>query len=189
MTGLAIMIEPYRATWPEAYREIAGRLRAAAGDGILAIHHIGSTAVPGLAAKDVIDIQITVADLAARSEAPIAAVGFTLARPGADHCPPGLSLSAEQLAKRLYNFEGRRANVHVRQAGRFNQRYPLLCRDYLRAHPGAAAAYGEIKRQLAARFPDDVEAYYDIKDPVFDLIMAGAEDWAAAEAWSPPPSD
>ena len=189
MTGRAIVIEPYRTDWPEAYREIAARLRAAAGEGILTVHHIGSTAVPGLAAKDVIDIQITVADLAARSEAAIEAAGFSLTRHGGDHCPPGLALTPDDLAKRLYNFDRRRANIHVRQAGRFNQRYPLLCRDYLRAHPGAAAAYGEIKRQLAGRFPDDVEAYYDIKDPVFDLIMAGAADWGAATGWSSPPED
>ena len=189
MTSPVIVIVPYREAWPEAYRQIAGLLRAAAGEGILAIHHIGSTAVPGLAAKDVIDIQITVADLAAESERPIEGAGFRRSRHLSDHCPPGLSLPAEELAKRFYNFDGRPANVHVRQAGRFNQRYPLLCRDYLRAHPGAAAAYGEIKGQLAARFPDDVEAYYDIKDPVFDLIMAGAEDWAWAVGWTPPTAE
>ena len=68
--------------------------------------------------------------------------------------------------------------MHVREDGRFNQRYPLLCRDYLRATPAAAAAYVEVKRPLAARFPDDRETYADVKDPVFDVLMAGAEAWA-----------
>jgi GrpB-like predicted nucleotidyltransferase (UPF0157 family) len=73
--------------------------------------------------------------------------------------------------------------------GRFNQRYALLCRDYLRTHPGAANAYGAIKIALARLHPNDQDAYYDVKDPVFDVIMAGAEDWAAQTNWSVPPSD
>jgi GrpB-like predicted nucleotidyltransferase (UPF0157 family) len=77
----------------------------------------------------------------------------------------------------------RRTHVHIRVKGRFNQRYALLCRDYLRNHDGAAAAYAEIKRQLARYFPDYVEAYYDIKDPVFDVLMAGANDWAIMLDW------
>jgi GrpB-like predicted nucleotidyltransferase (UPF0157 family) len=185
----AIVISPLKADWPAAYREIAAKLRAAAGEAFLTIHPIGSTAVPGLGAKDVIDIQITVTKLDAWPEAAILAAGFTLAKPRRDHAPPGATLPPDELAKRLYNCLLRPANVHVRQAGRFNQRYPLLCRDYLRAHPAAAAAYGEIKQALATRFSDDVDAYYAVKDPVFDLIMAGAEDWARSTGWRVPPSD
>lgn len=115
--------------------------------------------------------------------------GFTLAEPRCDHAPPGATLPPDELAKRLYKYPVRPANVHVRQASRFNQRYALLCRDYLRAHPGAAAAYCEIKQALAARFSDDCNAYYAVKDPVFDLIMAGAEDWARSTSWRIPPGD
>ena len=56
-------------------------------------------------------------------------------------------------------------------------------------HPISAAAYATIKQNLAARFPDDQDAYYDIKDPVFDLIMAAAEPWAQATQWTIPASD
>jgi GrpB-like predicted nucleotidyltransferase (UPF0157 family) len=185
----SVEIVSYREEWPAAYREIAGRLRGVAGDTVIAIHHIGSTAVPGLAAKDVIDVQVTVARLSDLPSAKLQATGFTLSPRTTDHCPPGLSLPPEQLAKLLFRFGGRPANVHVREAGRFNQRYALLCRDYLRAHRLAADAYAAIKRQLAAHFPDDIDAYVDIKDPVFDLMMVGAEDWASATRWSPPPSD
>ena len=100
-----------------------------------------------------------------------------------------MELPARELEKRAFGYAGRRVHLHVREAGRFNQRYPLLCRDYLRAHPLAASAYGEIKRQLARRFPNDVEAYYDVKDPVFDVLMAGAEEWVARVGWQPPPTD
>ncbi len=184
-----IEIVAYRDSWPNEYREIAARLRDAAGKDILAIHHIGSTSVPGLVAKDIIDVQITVADIATAARLPLPAAGFALSPYTTDHTPPGMTLAPEQLEKRFFKFELRRANVHVRVAGRFNQRYPLLCRDYLRTHGGAANAYGTIKQQLARLHPDDIEAYYDVKDPVFDLLMAGAEDWARYTGWRQPPSD
>nr|WP_281411920.1 GrpB family protein [Rhizobium sp. WYCCWR 11128] len=79
--------------------------------------------------------------------------------------------------------------MHIRQRGRFNQRYSLLCRDFLRAHPTGANAYALIKQRLAQRFPDDVDFYYDIKDPVFDIIMDGANEWAKLFGWSEPPGD
>jgi len=184
-----IVIVPYRDGWPAEFASIAQRLRAAAGDAVVAIHHIGSTAVPGLAAKDIIDVQITVADIGTAARLPLAAAGFALSPHQTDHCPPGRSLAPEQLEKRLYKLEARPANVHIRVAGRFNQRYALLCRDYLRAHRSAADAYGVIKRELARLFPNDADSYYGVKDPVFDLLMAAAEDWAAGTGWSPPPSD
>ena len=83
----------------------------------------------------------------------------------------------------------RNANIHIRVAGRFNQRYALLCRDYLRSSPAAARAYAEVKRNLAALFPEDAAAYYGVKDPVFDVIMAGAEAWSDSIGWKPGPSD
>lgn len=177
------------STWPGEFREIGLRLRTALGALALRIDHIGSTAVPGLAAKDVIDIQVTVAHLDEVIPA-LEGAGFTRREPTKDHQPPGVLLPDMELEKRLFgNGNGRRANIHIRIQGRFNQRYPLLCRDYLRTHPGAVNAYAEIKRQLARYFPDDVEAYYDVKDPVFDLIMVGAEEWAQATNWQPGASD
>lgn len=65
----------------------------------------------------------------------------------------------------------------------------MLCRDFLRAHPSTAGAYGEVKRQLARHFGDDVEGYYDIKDPAFDLFMSVAGEWAESSTWALGPSD
>jgi len=154
------------------------------------IHHIGSTAVPGLPAKDIIDLQLTVHSLAAVDDAAFARHGFKRI-PGLaiDHCPPGLPLPEAELSKRFYKSTGRSANLHIREKGRFNQRYALLCRDYLRAHPVAAGAYGQIKQRLARRFPADEDAYYEIKDPVFDIIIEAANAWAITTAWSEPPAD
>ena len=65
----------------------------------------------------------------------------------------------------------RRVNLHVRLQGRSNQRYALLFRDYLRAHPRAAAAYGQAKTALAHYRADDIEAYYGVKDPVDEQLQ------------------
>lgn len=78
----------------------------------------------------------------------------------------------------------RRVNVYIRVDGRRNQQYALLFRDYLRAHPQMAAAYGGFKRRAAVVL-DDAGTYTDRKDPVCDLVFHPAEEWAARTAWSP----
>jgi len=77
----------------------------------------------------------------------------------------------------------------VRVAGRPNQRYALLFRDYLRAHPGAAQAYAQVKLALAHYHAQDVDAYYAVKDPACYLSIGGAEIWAAATGWEPGATD
>ena len=77
----------------------------------------------------------------------------------------------------------------MRMAGHANQRYALLFRDYLRAHPMAAEAYAQVKTALAKRDNADEDFYYDVKDPVCDIIMAGAEEWAARTVWTLGPTD
>jgi GrpB-like predicted nucleotidyltransferase (UPF0157 family) len=186
---MSLSIVPPDPAWPQHFRTLAARLAPLLPEGAR-IHHIGSTAVPGLAAKDIIDIQVTLPDLSATPHAALTRAGFQRRPPTTDHCPPGLSLPPEALAKFLYYaLDPNRANIHFRAAGAFNQRYALLCRDYLRAHPGVAAAYQVIKQELAQRFPQDADSYYAIKDPVFDLIMEGAEAWASATTWTQPAPD
>lgn len=183
-----IIIKPPQQSWPAEFALLRRAvLRAAPSESY--VHHIGSTAVPGLAAKDVIDIQVTVRDLAKIDDASFAREGFRSVPGLVDHCPPGLALAEDELKKRLYRSTGRPANVHVRERGRFNQRFPLVCRDFLRAHPTSAGAYALIKQRLAERFPTDQAAYYDIKDPVFDIIVDGANEWAKATGWSEPLPD
>ncbi len=178
-----VTIVDYRETWPAEFQDIAAGLRSAYGPAALRIDHIGSTAVPGLAAKDVIDVQVTVPSL---DDTPASLPGFEPVPYLADHPPPGFAGTPAELAKRYFRAvpDARPAHIHVREDGRFNQRYPLLCRDYLRATPAAAAAYVEVKRSLATRFPNDRATYSDLKDPVFDVLMAGAEAWADATGWT-----
>jgi GrpB-like predicted nucleotidyltransferase (UPF0157 family) len=187
---MAIEVVDPDPTWARQFQEIGRWLRSAFGDRALRIDHIGSTAVPGLPAKDVIDVQLTV-EVLEGVRGVLEGSAFAL-RTGtvSDHRPAGSDVPDRDLVKLFAEAsEPRRVNLHVRLPGRFNQRYPILCRDYLRAHRGAAQAYGEVKRQLARIVGDDVEAYYDVKDPVFDIVMAGAEAWAARTGWAPGPGD
>lgn len=186
-----VEIVPYKPEWPKEFERLSARLRAAMGDLALRIDHIGSTSVPGLASKDRIDVQITVADFEAETLAGIVRVGYTIA-PGiaSDHQPPGDTRPISEWEKRYFRApDGERAtNTHVRNLGRANWRYALLFRDYLRVHPAAAGAYGELKRRLAA-LVDDSGVYADTKDPACDLIYVAAEAWAAQTGWRPKPSD
>jgi GrpB-like predicted nucleotidyltransferase (UPF0157 family) len=190
---VSVEIVPYDERWPTDFATIGAALRGALGGLALRIDHIGSTSVPGLAAKDRIDIQLTVADFERFEpvQAALERLGYTIVpRNVNDHRPPGWEGPDEQWQKRFFRPPpGQRpANLHVRAAGRANQRYPLLFRDYLRAHPRSAAAYAELKRRLADNLRD-LDTYPDVKDPACDLIAAAAEDWAAAVGWEQGPSD
>lgn len=181
-----IVIEPYHPEWSAEFEAIRADLQRVLGDRAVRIDHIGSTSVPGLGAKDVIDIQITVRALAedVREDLMRAGYGFFHAY-NRDHVPRGEPEDPALWQKFLFNQkEGRRrANIHVRVLGNPNQRYPLLFRDYLRAHPNATQSIELIKQQLARYHADDVEAYYDIKDPVYDLIWEAAKEWASYTGW------
>jgi GrpB-like predicted nucleotidyltransferase (UPF0157 family) len=187
-----ISILPYQREWSEQFVSLGRELRNALRDLALRIDHIGSTSVPGLAAKDVLDIQVTARALTTKVDDAVNSAGYErLTHITRDHVPPGGAEDPEQWSKWFYNQrgDGRRVNLHVRVAGRANQRYAVLFRDYLRANPAMAAAYGQVKLALAAYHANDVEAYYAIKDPVCDVIIGGAEDWAATAGWVPGPSD
>ena len=186
-----VEIIPYQETWPSEFQTIAALLRQALDQLALRIDHIGSTAVPGLPAKDVIDIQITVAALDARVIAAMLTLGYT--QPEGvwrDHRPPNFVGPELEWAKLFFRPPPgqRRTNTHVRVLGRANQRYPLLFRDYLRAHPSSAEAYAELKRRLAQHLADP-QTYSEVKDPAVDLIYFAAEAWAGAAHWQPGMSD
>jgi len=108
-----------------------------------------------------------------------------------DHLPPGAADREHEWAKWFFLTPPgmRKVNLHIRQRGRANQRYPLLFRDYLRAQPAAAEAYARVKTALAHYHADDIDAYYAVKDPVCDLIIEAAEIWAQDTAWQPGPTD
>ena len=182
-----IVIVAYRPEWPVEFARIAAGLRGALGDLALRIDHIGSTSVPGLSAKDIIDVQVTVAELdAAALDPAFVRAGWTrIVDIDRDHVPPTATGGDQDWRKLMYRppTEMRPTHIHIRRAGSANGRYALLFRDYLRTHPLAASAYAQVKVALAQNDPYNWDLYYDIKDPVCDIIIAGAEDWAVQTGW------
>jgi GrpB-like predicted nucleotidyltransferase (UPF0157 family) len=185
------VVVPYDPAWPERAAALIARLRPALGGA--RIEHIGSTAVAGMAAKDVLDLQVSVADLDAAErdfDAPLAAEGFARKPYVQDHVPAGRDDPPERWAKRYWSrrehVDGD-VNLHVRLAGSPNERLALLFRDWLRAHPEAVHAYAAFKAALAQAV-GDVAVYAEVKDPVVDLVIAVAEPWARDTGWTPGPT-
>lgn len=185
-----IEIVPYQERWPQEFNTIGSALRKGLGKLAVRIDHIGSTSVSGLAAKDIIDIQISVASLSEDVYQAMSAMGYTRTEINGDHRPAQAAGEDKEWEKWLFRSPPlqRRTNTHVREMGRANQRYPLLFRDYLRKHPATAEAYAELKRRLAQNLADP-ETYPDVKDPAVDLIFFAAEEWAAVVRWEPGRSD
>jgi GrpB-like predicted nucleotidyltransferase (UPF0157 family) len=180
---------PYSERWPSDFEEVRAVLAGAVGDLAARIDHIGSTSIPGMSAKDVIDVQITVrsldddGDQVARRAGEI---GFERRPYFIDHFPPGWDGDEREWGKFVLAppEEMRLCNVHVREAGRANQRYALLFRDYLRAHPHAVTAWIVMKQRLAELYPDDLSTYGLVKDAATDVLMLGAEEWASRTGWT-----
>lgn len=184
-----VEIVPYRGSWVDEFADIAGRIREATGNWAVRIDHIGSTSVPGLAAKDIIDLQVGVRnlDLPGNVLDAMQDLGYQY-RPGLrDHRPPGAHGPAADWEKQYFRdtTDMRPTHVHVRVIGRPNWRYALLFRDYLRANSEARDAYAELKRRLAAHPAMTMDDYPDIKDPACDLIYVAAQAWATSTNWHP----
>ena len=145
-----------------------------------------------MAAKPVVDLQVSVGDLdgaTAGLDTPLGALGFRRLPYQRDHVPAGRADDPDVWAKRLWVRRGRAepdANLHARATGSPNERVALLFRDWLRAHPAAVSAYSSFKLALAQAVPE-LEDYTDLKDPIVDLVLAAAEPWAQATGWTPWP--
>jgi GrpB-like predicted nucleotidyltransferase (UPF0157 family) len=188
--GDRVQVVPYDDRWPGLAAAELAALRAALGPLARHADHIGSTAVPGMAAKDVLDLQLSVRDLDAAAsafDAPLARLGYTRLPYERDHVPAGDGGDQARWAKRYWRRRDHPAgdvNLHVRVVGSPNERLALLFRDWLRAHPLAVAAYAQFKSELARAVPD-LRGYTEIKDPVVDLVVAAAAPWARDTGWQP----
>lgn len=184
------VLVPADPTWPAQAQRIVNRLAVACGSKALRIDHIGSTAVPGLDAKDVIDIQVTVDSLEAADVLadPLADIGLPrLDRITGDNPHDG---DTALWGKRFHASAdpGRLAHVHLRVDGWPGQRYALIFRDWLRADASARGEYLEVKRraeQVADQNPQDTAAYVEAKEPWFARAYPRALQWAAGTGWTP----
>jgi len=180
--GLAVVT--YDPRWPADFVTLAGRVKAALGPMAVRVDHVGSTSVPGLAAKDCIDIQVEVRALAGELiSGRFAKIGFRL-RPEpwnrveatpAGPCPK--LVFAPPAGERA-------GNVHVLAAASEALRCKLLFRDFLRANDTARDAWGDFKQRLAL-MTTDLYQYGQAKAGPTQILMIAAEGWASSTRWTP----
>lgn len=190
---------PADPSWPGQARRIIARLKTACGHRALRIDHIGSTAVPGCDAKDVIDIQITVESLTVADE--LADALLAAGYPRAQHITGDVAKTDARSTVGHYDHSadpalwhkrfhasadsGRPTHVHIRVAGWPNQQFALLFVDWLTANPQAHAEYLAVKRQAEADATGEMRHYVDAKEPWFLDAYRRAWYWADAVAWRP----
>jgi len=168
-------LSPYNPLWPSLFEKEAARLKAALGENCMTIHHIGSTAVPGLSAKPIIDMLPVVRDILKINTAAIEALGHK-------------GRGELGMPFRRY-FSNGIYHVHIWEKEADEIQKHLLFRDYLRTHPDARRAYQSLKEKLAAKFGDQRPAYTLKKDPFikeilrkagfqgFEFVEPISEDW------------
>lgn len=185
------LVDP-RPEWAADGRRLAARVARAAGGA--RVDHIGSTAIPGMPAKDVIDLQLTVRDLAHAGEiAPaLAAAGFPRAAGFEGDTPHPAGDDPARWAKRLHTNAdpGRSVNLHVRVRDSSNWRWALMFRDWLTADGTAATEYLALKRAVTDAHAADgsTDRYAVAKEPWLAAAHERATAWAQRSGWSAAPT-
>lgn len=158
----AIVIVDYDPRWPARFELERGRILGALGAAALRIEHIGSTAVPGLAAKPIVDVLVTVASLADDAEL-VPALEMA-----------GYELRVREPAHRMFRTPERDVHVHVSaDADPEVERY-LAFREVLRCSPDDRAEYERLKRDLATREWNDMNEYADAKGELIRALLVAA---------------
>lgn len=157
-----VRLTPYQPDWERAFLGERAWLHETLGNALLEVQHIGSTAVPGLSAKPILDIGVAVQDFneAFAIVGPLEALGYTYR-------------GEYGIARRHYFVKGKPKthHLHVLEHSSLEWRNHLRFRDYLRRHPNTAAEYAALKQRLAERFPRDREAYTDGKHAFIRAIL------------------
>ncbi|MCE0539901.1 GrpB family protein [Kineosporia rhizophila] len=167
-----IVLTGYSESWPAMFSQERERIVGALGEKAFRVDHVGSTSVPGLTAKPIIDIDLSVFD----------------AEDEADYVPAlesaGYQLGVRETGHRMMRTADRSVHLHICSAGSEWERRHLLFRDWLRTDQADRQAYAALKLQLAQRDWPDAEAYADAKSGLIAEITDRAESWAAATSWT-----
>ena len=167
----------YDPEWVLKYLRESAAVAEAMGEILVAIHHVGSTAIPGIRAKPIIDMLAEVRDLSgldART-AQMETLGYEVM---GEFGIPGRRYFRKNDPDGLRSHQ-----VHAFESGSPQIKRHLAFRDFLRAHPHFAAQYNFLKIQLAERFPNDVSRYTDGKDDFIREVDAKAVMWVASSAF------
>ncbi len=161
-----VRLRPYSADWPRLFEAERARLQAAIGWYVLDIQHIGSTSVPGLAAKPILDIGVAVTNFEAAAVCieSLVALGYEY-------------LGELGIPRRHYFVKGapRTHHLHMNEITSDDWQRTIAFRDYLRRHPEAAQEYADLKHALTVCFPEDREAYTNAKSGFIARILQQAQ--------------
>jgi len=166
---MKVEVLPYNRLWPVLFESERSAIQNALGHVVLKLHHIGSTAVEGLAAKPIIDMILEVPSLASLDQATPALESLGYEAMGEFGIP----------GRRYFRKGGfhRSHQIHAFQSGDPNIHRHLAFRDYLNHFPEVRQEYGALKARLALEFPEDIEGYGDGKDAFVKLHEAHALAW------------
>ena len=161
-----IVVEPYREAWEQNFGDIEAEIRAALGELALRIEHVGSTAVPGMSAKPIIDIDVVIRDRSVldRVISALAAIGY-------EH-EGDLGIAGRD----AFRYDGKehlqKHHLYVCAEDSPELKRHIAFRDYLRTCPEAAREYSQIKEEAAALYPFDIEGYIRHKAPFIEKVYA-----------------
>lgn len=164
-----VIVLPHDNEWTVLFAEEADKLKSILGEQVDSVHHFGSTSVPGLAAKPIIDILLVVEDITFvdNYNDGLQVIGYT-------------GKGENGIAGRRYFQKGgddRTHHLHIYQIGSPEIHRHLVFRDYLRSHPFAVKEYGELKKQLGQQFPYDIDSYILGKEDLASKIQTDAINW------------
>lgn len=168
-----VAVHPPNPHWQTQAAAESQQVTQALGETVVAIHHIGSTAIPGIYAKPIIDLLVEVCDIAAVDDRNpfMAALGYQVM---GEFGLPGRRYFRKDNAAGV-----RTHHVHVFAAGSPEVVRHLAFRDFMTAHPDHAQAYSDLKRELAAQYPTDIDGYMDGKDAFVKEMQQRALAWQA----------
>jgi GrpB-like predicted nucleotidyltransferase (UPF0157 family) len=168
-----IVVLTYDPVWIESFRREAAVLAGLLGEELVAVHHIGSTSVPGLAAKPIVDMLVEVRAIAAIDDLTPALVERGYLARGEFGIPGRRYLIKGTIEERSHH-------IHIYEAGNPEIARHLAFRDYLRTHAEDAERYARLKRALAAVYPHDAESYAAGKEALAGEIERKALRWRAS---------
>jgi GrpB-like predicted nucleotidyltransferase (UPF0157 family) len=175
-----VIVVPHNPDWSRQFEQESRAIQGIFGDNLVALHHVGSTAIPNIHAKPIIDILAEVVDIDRVDDQ-----SSNLAVPGyeamGEYGIPGRRYF------RKHNTAGERTHhLHIFQTGSVEVLRHLAFRDYMITHPADARAYSQLKQQLAEAHPTDIEAYMDGKDGFIKAMERKALEWQVSQTPSKP---
>lgn len=175
-----VEVVPHDPRWRDAFEAEAEQVAAALGENVLAVHHVGSTAIPDIYAKPVVDLLVEVRDISevdGRSPS-MESLGYEVM---GEYGIPGRRYFRKETREGL-----RTHHVHAFEAGSVEAERHLAFRDYMIAHPEDAQKYSELKRKLAEQHPHSIDAYMDGKDGFIKEMDRRAARWRTSQAGQQP---